>query len=272
MLTIREPHVFSNSRSLLNIRSGKIFCTFETQLAANIFPSMRKLTVTEIFQDFVSLIFPNHCLACENSLVKGENLICTYCMLQMPQTNYHLDQDNVLKKRILGRIPVEYVMALFRFSKNGRVQGILHALKYRGQWELGVMLGHVYGERLHAAGCFNSLDLIVSVPLHPSRLRRRGYNQSAKFAAGLSEKLGIPYSDELMVRKIKTDTQTKKSKLNRWQNVDAVFDVTEPLKIKDKRILLVDDVITTGATLEACGNQLLKAGCLNLSIACIAEA
>jgi ComF family protein len=233
---------------------------------------MSKSIITEIFQDFVSLIFPAHCLACENSLVKGENLVCTHCMLQMPQTNYHLDPDNALKKRLAGRIAVEYVMALFKFSKNGRVQGILHALKYKGQPELGVMLGHVYGERLRSSTCFKSFDLIIPIPLHPSRLRRRGYNQSAKFAEGLSAEMDIPFSDSVMVRKIKTATQTRKSKLNRWQNVDEVFGVTNPDEVKNKRILLVDDVITTGATLEACGNQLLNAGCLNLSIACIAEA
>jgi ComF family protein len=233
---------------------------------------MSKSVITEIFQDFVSLIFPNHCLACEDSLVKGETLICTNCMLQMPQTNYHLDPDNTLKKRLAGRIPVEYVMALFKFSKNGRVQGILHALKYKSQPDLGVMLGHVYGERLRESPCSQSFDLIIPVPLHPSRLRRRGYNQSAKFAEGLAEEIGIPFSDGFMERKIRTETQTRKSKLNRWQNVDEVFGVTNPVGVKNKRILLVDDVITTGATLEACGNQLLKAGCLNLSIACIAEA
>ena len=233
---------------------------------------MSKTIITEIFQDFVSLIFPNHCLACENSLVKGENLICTHCMLQMPQTNYHLDPDNVLKKRMAGRIPVEHVMALFKFSKNGRVQGILHALKYKGQPDLGVLLGHVYGERLRTSPCFKSFDLIIPVPLHPTRLRRRGYNQSAKFDEGLSVEMGIPFSDSFIERKIRTETQTRKSKLNRWQNVDEVFGVTNPDEVENRRILLVDDVITTGATLEACGSQLLKAGCSNLSIACIAEA
>jgi ComF family protein len=233
---------------------------------------MSKSIITEVFQDFVSLIFPNHCLSCELSLVKGEDLVCTRCMLQMPQTNYHLDSENALKKRLSGRIKLDYVMALFRFSKNGRVQGILHALKYKNQPDLAVMLGHVYGERMRAAKFTNACDLIVPVPLHASRLRRRGYNQSAKFAEGLSEKLEIPYSDDYMERKVSTETQTRKSKLNRWQNVDDVFGVRQEKMIQGKKILLVDDVITTGATLEACGDQLWKAGCSSLSIACIAEA
>jgi ComF family protein len=193
-------------------------------------------------------------------------------MLQMPQTNYHLDPDNNLKKRLAGRIKLDHVMALFRFSKNGRVQGILHALKYKNQPDLAVMLGQVYGERMLTAGFFKGFDLIVPVPLHASRLRKRGYNQSAKFAEGLSEKLEVPYSDDHMERKVSTETQTRKSKLNRWQNVDEVFGVGREKDIQGKKILLVDDVITTGATLEACGNQLWKAGCSSLSIACIAEA
>lgn len=193
-------------------------------------------------------------------------------MLQMPQTNYHLDPENALKKRLELRIKLDHVMALFRFSKTGRVQGVLHALKYKNQPDLAVMLGQVYGERMRAAKFSKAFDLIVSVPLHASRLRKRGYNQSAKFAEGLSEKLEVPYSDDHMERKVSTETQTKKSKLNRWQNVDEVFRVCCEKDIQGKKILLVDDVITTGATLEACGNQLWKAGCSSLSIACIAEA
>jgi ComF family protein len=233
---------------------------------------MSKSIITEVFQDFVSLIFPNHCLSCEDSLVKGEQLVCTRCMLQMPQTNYHLDCENALKKRLSGRMQLDYVMALFKFSKNGRVQGILHALKYKNQPDLAVMLGHVYGERMREAEFTKTFDLIVPVPLHATRLRRRGYNQSAKFAEGLSEKLEVPYSDDHMERKVSTETQTRKSKLSRWKNVDEVFRVRQEKDIRGKKILLVDDVITTGSTLEACASQLWKAGCSNLSIACIAEA
>lgn len=233
---------------------------------------MIKSIITEIFKDFGSLFFPNHCLSCDDSLVKGENLICTNCMLQMPQTNYHLDPTNPLKCRLSSRIQVEHVMALFKFSKSGRVQGLLHALKYKNHPELGVMLGNLYGERIMEGNLCNVFELIIPVPLHPARKRKRGYNQSAKFAEGLSQKLGIPYSDDLMERKIKTETQTRKSKLSRWQNVNEVFLVKEVEPIKLKKILLVDDVVTTGATLEACANQLLAAGCSTLSIGCIAEA
>lgn len=226
----------------------------------------------ELLRDFVSLIFPDYCLACDASLVKGENLICTRCMLQMPQTNYHLDDNNPLKNRLSGRIPLVHAMAMFKFSKSGRVQSVLHALKYRNEPGLGIMLGNVYGERLLSANVAGDLDLIIPVPLHVSRKRKRGYNQSAMFAEGLSQKLNIPFSDLLVERKTKTESQTRKTKLKRWQNVTDVFHVTAPGAIKNKSILLVDDVVTTGATLEACGNDLIGAGCASLSIACIAEA
>jgi ComF family protein len=233
-------------------------------MANSIFP--------ELVRDFVSLIFPDYCLACGKSLVKGEKLICTSCILQMPETNYHLDEDNPLRNRISNRIPLRYAMALFKFTKSGRVQSVLHTLKYKNEPELGIMLGNVYGDRLVAAGLSGAFELIIPVPLHKSRKRKRGYNQSAKFAEGLSQKLGIPFSDDLLERKTKTDTQTRKSKLSRWQNVTEVFRVKDDKAIQNKNILLVDDVVTTGATLEACGNFLIEAGCGSLSIACIAEA
>jgi ComF family protein len=193
-------------------------------------------------------------------------------MLQMPQTNYHMDNENPLKNRLACRIPIIHAMAMFKFSKSGRVQALLHALKYRNQPALGVMLGNVYGDRLLAADMAKAFDLIIPIPLHESRKRKRGYNQSAKFAEGLSQKLGVQFSDDLIERRIKTATQTRKTKLKRWQNVTDVFHVSRQDQIAGKNVLLVDDVVTTGATLEACGNYLIEAGCSSLSVACIAEA
>ena len=164
-----------------------------------------------------------------------------------------------------------FVMTLFKFVKSSRVQHLLHALKYRNQPELGKALGRMYGHDLVTAGYKAHFDLIVSVPLHPSKKRRRGYNQSEEFGKGLAEILDIPCSDTYLRRLIKTDTQTRKSRLNRWKNVSEVFEVSRVEKINGQRILLVDDVVTTGATLEASGKALLDAGCKELSIACIAS-
>jgi ComF family protein len=162
-------------------------------------------------------------------------------------------------------------MTLFKFVKGSRVQHLLHALKYKNQPELGVALGKMYGNDLLHAGYKGRFDLIVPVPLHSSRRRKRGYNQSEEFGKGLAEVLGVPCSDHVMERLVSTDTQTRRSRLNRWQNVSHVFRVTNTAAIAGKRILLVDDVVTTGATLEACGRALIDAGCMELSIACIAS-
>jgi ComF family protein len=222
--------------------------------------------------DFVSLFFPRYCLSCHGSLVKGEEMICTRCMLEMPQTDFHMKHSNSLRERLQMRFPLHYAMALFRFSKSGRVQEMLHTLKYKNQPELGVSLGKMYGEKLLSSGYQAAWDMIVPVPLHSSRQRKRGYNQSSKFAEGLSEKLHIPVVEDALVRRVKTETQTKKSKLNRWENVKLVFELKSLVFPPRSRVLLVDDVVTTGATLEACTNVLLTEGCESVSIACIAEA
>ncbi|HPM28861.1 MAG TPA: phosphoribosyltransferase family protein [Chryseolinea sp.] len=229
-------------------------------------------SLTEIFTDFASLFFPNHCLACNGALVKGEEIVCTSCISEMPQTDYHLYRENALKARLAIRIPIVHAVAFFKFAKSSRVQHLLHALKYKNHPEIGVMLGKVYGTRLRDTELSSKFDLILPVPLHESRKRKRGYNQSSKFAEGLSEKLDIPYSDSLLTRARNTQTQTRKTRFNRWQNVSDVFLIKDVNGIKGKRILLVDDIITTGSTIEACGQTLINNGCFSLSIACLAEA
>jgi ComF family protein len=204
--------------------------------------------------------------------VRGEELICTKCLLEMPRANYHIERENPFYTKFRGRLPAKYVMTLFKFVKGGRVQHVLHALKYKNLPELGNALGRIYGHDLLQANYKNEFDLIIPVPLHISRKRKRGYNQSEEFGKGLAEILEIPCSDEFVKRLIKTKTQTRKSRLNRWENVSEVFSVVKPEAVGSKRILLVDDVVTTGATLEACGQVLIDAGCKELSIACIASA
>src|SRR5690606_4241363 len=132
---------------------------------------MRKLSLLTVFNDFVSLFYPRYCLACLDSLVKGEDVVCSRCMLEMPQTNYHLDLDNPLKKRLEGRLHLEFIMALFKFSKSGSIQHLLHQLKYKNHPEIGIVLGKLYGHKLKDANLSSQFDLIIPVPLHPSRLR-----------------------------------------------------------------------------------------------------
>lgn len=227
---------------------------------------------SDLARDFVSLFFPRPCLACGESLLKGEEAVCTLCLLELPETDHHRHADNALLKRLSYRIPLRYGMACYHFRKNGRIQRLLHELKYRNHPEIGTRLGRVYGEKLAEAGMDNDFDVIVPVPLHASRFRKRGYNQSAKFGEGLADMLHIPCTDAAMARLQKTDTQTKKSRLSRWENIANVFTVTIPERVRDQSVLLVDDVITTGSTLEACASALLAAGVRELSVACIAEA
>lgn len=225
---------------------------------------------TKILGDFVSLFFPRYCAGCEESLAKGEELICTGCILEMPRSNYHLDIENPFYQKIKGRMPVKYVMSFLKFVKSGRVQHILHSLKYKNKPELGRMLGRIYGHELMQSGYENQFDVIIPIPLHLKKKQRRGYNQSEEFGLGLSESLIIPCSDNYLQRLHMTSTQTRKTRLKRWENVKEVFAVVNTEAIKDKRILLVDDVVTTGATLEAAGQVLLRAGCAELSIGSIA--
>jgi ComF family protein len=227
-------------------------------------------TITGLFTDFVSLIYPRFCLACQDGLAKGEEVICSRCILELPRTDFHFRKENPMYQRIFGRLPIQYALAFYHFQKGGRVQRLLHEFKYNNHPEIGQVLGRVYGFELYKSGYRSEFDAILPVPLHPVKLRRRRYNQSEEFASGLSESLHIPCISKVLLRTESTETQTRKSKLLRWQNVNEVFRVVDPEAVKNLRILLVDDVITTGSTIEACGIELLKAGCLSLSVASIA--
>ena len=220
--------------------------------------------------DFISLFFPNFCFGCNQSLVKGEDILCTRCLLDLPKANYHLQSDNPIKTRLAGRLPIKHVCAFLKFRKTGIVQHLLHQLKYNNHPEVGVKLGAYYGKELVETGFKNEFDLIIPVPLHPSRQRKRGYNQSAKFAEGLSQSLNIPWNEEISVRRSITSTQTKKTKRERWENVKEVFDINGSEKINNQRILLVDDVITTGSTLISCAEALLKIPRTEIFIAALA--
>jgi ComF family protein len=227
------------------------------------------MDVRNIFSDFIALFYPRYCFGCKDALVKGEDTLCTRCILQLPKTNYHLADTNPIKEKLFGRLPVEHALAFLKFRKTGIVQHLLHELKYNNHPEIGVLLGRIFGRELKQ-NQIDQFDLIIPVPLHRSRKRKRGYNQSAKFAEGLSQSLGIPWDESISLRTSSTATQTKKNRVERWDNVKDVFAVHQD-KVRGKRILLVDDVITTGATIEACGHHLTNHGCI-LSIACIAEA
>lgn len=227
--------------------------------------------IKEVSQDFFDLFFPQSCTACQAPLLGGEKLVCTPCRGTLPRTNFHLLKQSPLEKIFWGRIPVEGIWAYLRYTKGGKVQSMLHALKYRGNQSLGILLGQWFGHELKRAQCLPHFDCIIPVPLHPERLSTRGYNQSERIAEGLSKTLNIPYRTDLLIRVRSTSTQTKKSRYHRWENVSTVFQTPKPELLQSLRILLVDDVITTGATLEAASQPILQANA-SVGIACIAYA
>ena len=222
--------------------------------------------------DFVSLLFPQLCPACGESLVAGEHIICTDCRFTLPFTNFHLQPDNIVARQFWGKVDLQAAYALYYFAKGGKIQNLMHHFKYKGMQQIGVILANIAGEQLVKNAVFNSVDVIIPVPLHKKRLKERGYNQSTCFANGLAQKLDAVVDDGNLVRIKSTETQTHKSRFSRFENMLEVFSILHPEKLKGKHVLLVDDVVTTGSTLEACSLQLLKIEGLKLSIATIAYA
>lgn len=222
--------------------------------------------------DFISLIYPKICAACGNSLWRHENVICTSCDFHLPRTSYHLLSENPVSKLFWGRAKIHSASAYLLFHKGSRVQQMVHQLKYKGRKDIGYFLGDLFGQTLIQSPLFNDLDLIIPVPLHPKKLMKRGFNQSEEFGKGLSSSMKIPINNQLLIRSCNTETQTKKNRFKRWENVNHVFMVTDSHSLVGKKVLLVDDVITTGATLEACINALSLIPEIRISIAAIATA
>ncbi|WP_184550001.1 ComF family protein [Mucilaginibacter sp. FT3.2] len=222
--------------------------------------------------DFVSLLFPQLCSACNASLVANEHILCSDCRYNLPYTNFHTQPDNIVAQQFYGKISVEAAYALYFFNKGGNVQNLMHHFKYRGMHQIGNLLGNIAGRQLKENLIFNSVDYIIPVPLHKKRLKERGYNQSACFADGLAEKLNATVELDNLIRVVATTTQTHKSRFARFENMQEVFTVDKPQRLEGKHVLLVDDIVTTGSTLEACSIELLKVPGLKLSIATIAYA
>ena len=225
-----------------------------------------------MLQDLISLFFPQLCEACDKPLVKGEEIICSHCHHMLPRTDNSEALQKLLTSKFYGKVEINEVFAFLYFRKHGSVQKLLHSLKYRHKPEIGEFLGRLYGNELVTQDKGFVYDYIIPVPLHKSRERRRGYNQSEFFSRGLGSSLQIPVDTSLLHRKFKSTTQTNKSRQERWDNVKDIFIVSHPEKLQGKNILLTDDVMTTGATLEACSLKLKEAGVNQISVATIAVA
>lgn len=228
---------------------------------------MLKTRLINIWSDFWYLFYPKVCETCGQSLKRQENMICTSCLVKMPRTNFHEDKDNELAKVFWGRVQIEHATALMYFIKGSPYRKLIHKLKYKNRPDIGVYLGRELGSELLDKGVFSDVDYIVPVPLHPDRMKTRGYNQSEKIGDGLSEIMGIPQDCKNLFRSVATSTQTKKGRFDRWENVSQVFQIKDPEIFKGKHLLLIDDIITTGATIEACAQNLLKIEGVRVSIA-----
>ena len=222
--------------------------------------------------NLLKLFFPTVCEACSEILNDNEAVICTGCRHQLPTTNFHFDNSDDVKKILYGRVKLQHATALLHFSKKGIVQQLLHNLKYRGHEQISPFLGEWLGAELKTLDAYKNIDVVVPVPLYKSRLRKRGYNQVAKFGKALAEALDATYNDTVLIKTKSTKTQVFKGRLSRWNNDDAIFDISEKESLKGKHILLVDDIITTGATVEACASVLLKIDNISLSLATMAIA
>lgn len=219
------------------------------------------------------LVFPNNCIVCTNNLLKNEKCICTICEHKLPYTQYHTYLDNPIAKKLWGRVPLEFASSLLFFEKGLDVQTLISALKYQNRPDVGIALAKIYSQQLQdEKSLFPSADYIVSIPLHPKKLRKRGYNQCHQFAQKLGEELGIKVNQDNCYRKINTISQTGKNRINRWENVAEIFGIKNPQLFENKHIVIVDDVITTGATLEALANQLLKIKGVKISVLLMATA
>jgi ComF family protein len=220
----------------------------------------------------VHLIFPRLCAACNENLLDHEEHICTHCLCDLPKTDYHQTDTNPVAKLFWGRVPIFKACSFFFFNKGSKFQALIHQLKYNNRKEIGFELGKHFGFDLSSSEDFKSVDLIMPVPLHPTKEKLRGYNQSNWIAKGISASLNSPVVKDNLVRLEASATQTKKSKFERWENVQSIFQVKNPEAIENMHILLVDDVVTTGSTLEACAQELLKISGVKVSIATLAAA
>jgi ComF family protein len=221
--------------------------------------------------DFTRLFFPEICIGCAQPLNAAEDTVCIDCLIKLSRTNYHRLEANPVSNKFRGRIQIDSASAFLYYARGNSAQSFIHHLKYHNRQDIGRRLGALYGKDLMNDG-YAAPDIIIPLPLHPSKERLRGYNQCTSIAEGLNKYLGAEIGANLVKRVSNNSTQTKKGRFERWENVEKIFVVTDPEKIKGKSILLIDDVVTTGSTLEACGHTILEANPAKLSFLTLATA
>lgn len=223
----------------------------------------------QITGDVISLFYPRVCLACGNILYRKEDVLCFSCLYHLPKTNFHFEEDNPVARQFWGKINFRSASSCYYFTKGSKVQHLIHQFKYKGYKEIGAYIGKLYGPELIKSPQFN-FTAVIPVPLHPRKLAKRGYNQAEWFARGLAESTGTELDTTTLIRAYASETQTRKSRFSRWENVKEIFRIEDVGRQAGKHVLLVDDVITTGSTLEAAGHCLMKIPGIIISVASIA--
>jgi ComF family protein len=220
--------------------------------------------------DFFHLVFPHNCAGCGSDILDEKHQLCLHCISELPVTNFFGQPGNPVEVNFYGRIPVRHAAAGYFFTKESLLQHLIVQLKYRNNKDIGVYLGQFLGHMLVKSGQFDDVDALVPLPLNPKRERKRGYNQATALCDGIASVWNKPVIDRVVIRKVYTETQTQKSRISRWENMDGVFAVRDPAALQGKHLLLIDDVVTTGATFEACGSEMLKVAGTTLSIGALA--
>lgn len=219
----------------------------------------------------LNILFPKICNGCKTELIEGEKILCSQCRQALPLACHHRINDASMKNIFYGRFPVEHATALIQFQKKGISQQILHNLKYRGQHQISAFFGAWLGAELSEIKSFQNIDMVIPVPLHKEKLKTRGYNQVDGFGQKIADALGVDFRKDILLKISKTKSQVFKKRFSRIQS-EEIFHVSKPELLENKHILLVDDIVTTGATLEHCASQLLNGNNAKLSVATIAIA
>lgn len=225
-----------------------------------------------IKEALLHLAYPHVCEGCGTDTLDKDHYLCVHCLNALPKTFYPKHDDNPVEQQFWGRLPLVHACAQYYFTKESTVQHLVHQFKYHGHQELGRYLGRLMGYDLQASGRFDDIEALVPLPLHPSRERKRGFNQAMVLCEGIAEVLHLPLLTGIVIRSESTETQTHKSRLERWENMQGKFHVKASGPAEGRHVLLVDDVVTTGATLEACGRALLQVRGLRLSLATLCTA
>jgi len=206
------------------------------------------------------------CYACNDFQIDNEEILCMKCLQQLPFTSFESILDNPTEKLFWGRLETKFACSIFYFEKENIIQQVIHQIKYKNEKQLGIFMGRLMGTKLISMPELHQIDYMIPMPLHPKKEKKRGYNQATLLCKGIKETCQLDYDENVITRIKQTQTQTQKSRIERWQNVEEVFCVPSPEKIINKNILLIDDVITTGASTESCGRILLEHGASSISI------